>query len=334
MNKDHLNRHQVDYDKTAYRYAFGPDNSWPDIGSEEEIWSAVFYPTSEPGSLREECLAAALNIERKASIKGKPLMVHFSGGDDSKIMVLSMLQMGVTFELTTRVHKVRGKIINSEDVEAAATFCKNHVLDFNTHVIEDIDLEWGRTEHKFFLDMTALSVRMGVYKWPNHYHVWASNPYMMTGGDEWELFPTFTMSPNFLNSFFLDNPRIFSALLNDPAMDATVHAMNALRAVADQLPGSHRQHLGSVFAYEKIVKPMILHRAWPELSYRARVKSTGFEDAPLDMNVVPTPINSEYHRLLHDKKFTVPLSRVRAVLSGTRPMRVQKLDTKILWNEL
>lgn len=317
----------------AYKYEFGTEGAtWPTLDPDER-WSIVFFPRTKSGEpsyhqtpLQYACLQTAEAMAKEAEAKGQNIRLHLSGGDDSKIMIRTFMALDIPFQLTTRVHKIKGQIVNQADADAAAAFCVKHNLHTDVHVIDDLDLRWGDTEHKFFLDMTALSARLGWERYSDEYNVLATTPYLLTDNrmerGDWTLLPTFSMSPNFLNSFFLHDSNIFRAQLMHPVIDMTRNSRQVLRQVANSVVGAERwSHLADVFAYEQIVKPILLRADFPWLCVEGRQKNTGFDTAPADMNTTQPPINEKYRELLKQKMFRVPVRIILEIMGRQNPVR-------------
>jgi hypothetical protein len=317
----------------GYKYEFGANGATtPDIEDEKQIWSIILFPSVKDNlPLNVEARITAQKIANEAKALGQPIRLHLSGGDDSKAMINAFIWSGIPFRMTTRVHKMQGKVINQADVDAALAFCKYINRETDLHVIDDLDLRWGDTEHRYFLDMTALSARLGWERYKDEYNLLATTPYLMTGGDkDWELLPTFSMSPNYLHSFFLHNPGIFRAQLAHPIIEQSRPARDVLKHVANSMKGAERwAHLADVFAYEQIVKPMLMRNSFPWLEQEGRPKATGFDEAPFDMNIKQPSYNERYHELLKKKVFRVPVARILSLMSGDFPIRVWKEDDKI-----
>lgn len=321
----------------GYKYEFGLAKATTPTIDADERWSIIFFPAKNPMPLSMWARITAQMIATEAAELGQTIRLHLSGGDDSKAMIYAFTWAGIPYRLTTRVHKMKGKVINQADVDAALEFCHRNDLETDLHVIDDLDLRWGDTEHRYFLDMTALSARLGWERYPDEYNLLATTPYLMTGGKrDWELLPTFSMSPNFLHSFFLHNPGIFRAQIEHSVVDQSRAARDVLKHVANSIKGAERwAHLADVFAYEQIVKPMLMRAAFPWLENEGRPKGTGFDDAPADMNTKQPPYNERYHELLKKKVFRVPVYDVLTYMAKEVPTRVWKDENgKIQQEEL
>jgi hypothetical protein len=316
----------------GYSYKFGDDNPWPTLDPKER-WSAIFYPAERILSLNYAVEVVARKMHKEAKSLDQPIRLHFSGGDDSRVMVDTFCKLDIPFQLNTRQHMVRGRCINQDDVDAAQSYARSLGMETDLQIIDDIDLVWGRTDHKFFIDMTALSARLGWARYPLEYNVWATTPYISGGGrsNDWELLTTFSLNPTFLHSFFMYDPEIMRAQLAHDVMKITRRSKGVLAEVAANLKtAKHWSHLADVFAYEQIAKPIIMRYEFPQLEVRGRRKNTGFDDSPIDMNTTATPQNEEFMRLLRQKGFRIPVYELLDVLDGDVPMRYWKEDGAVL----
>ncbi len=240
------------------------------------------------------------------------------------VMALSLMEVGCPFTTTTRIYKSHGCVMNNDDVLASTRFVEKWNLPHSFHVIENMDEIWRTGPHHNLRDLSVLSVRLGHLEHPNMFNIMATAPFIASSDHKWKLVTSFSIEGTMMHSFFLDNPELMMALLNDPAFDAVAPAMDVLNILVEQATRANGRPVADLYLYEKVVKAMILHRAWPELSEYPRVKNTGFEVRPPEFDNTPSPQNQLYIDAMWRKAMRIPLQQVKDLVMSGQPVSVHK----------
>ena len=87
------------------------------------------------GSFRTECANAALDLANQFT---KPILVGLSGGSDSQVVCLTLLEQKIPFTpLVLQLLDPDGNVRNQHDIDGAFEFCKKFQL---TPIVETLDL--------------------------------------------------------------------------------------------------------------------------------------------------------------------------------------------------
>jgi hypothetical protein len=85
------------------------------------------HTTREVKSFREECIHAASLIANKAT---KPIIVGLSGGSDSQMVCLSLMEAKVPFKVViVHMFDVANELINEHDIKTAYEFCRRYGIE-------------------------------------------------------------------------------------------------------------------------------------------------------------------------------------------------------------
>jgi hypothetical protein len=96
-----------------------------------KYWRSYGRCVRRPMSFREECVNAARLIGETAE---KPIMVFFSGGIDSEVVIRSMIEANVPFEVLIINHWYKGQSgLNAHDTQYAIDFVKKHNLKYRIY---------------------------------------------------------------------------------------------------------------------------------------------------------------------------------------------------------
>jgi hypothetical protein len=123
----HNNHFRFGWGSSEYNFEDKSGDYWVDFGR------ASYTPTS----LRSECVRAATLIRENINT---PLLVCFSGGIDSEIIVRSFQEANISFEVVIMRLNYRDQLnVNQHDNIYAFDYVKKHNIPY--HVV-DIDLEY------------------------------------------------------------------------------------------------------------------------------------------------------------------------------------------------
>lgn len=147
-------------DKTKEEYA---DKFWVKVGR------AKYFPKS----FKSECNKTAELIISNTS---KPILICFSGGIDSEIIVRAFLNINASFEIGIMELTLNGTIVNTHDLYFAKKFCELKNLNYHT-VSVSID-DFMKTEYEHYADIYktyniigwVLAHRM-IKLFPNHHTI-------------------------------------------------------------------------------------------------------------------------------------------------------------------
>jgi hypothetical protein len=130
-------------------------------------------------SFREECVHAAKLIAAKAT---KPICVGLSGGNDSQMVCLSLLEAKIPFKvLVTRLYDEFWDVVNQEDLDNAKAFIQKHNLEeIEYHLNLDYFYNDGAIEYATEYGFTNLHT---ITQCDMMDHVCEEYCYIMAGGD-------------------------------------------------------------------------------------------------------------------------------------------------------
>jgi len=235
-----------------------------------------------PTSFKYECVRAARLISENAK---KPVLVCFSGGIDSEVVVRSFQEANVDFEIGIMNLVYRDNTsINQHDISYALDYVKQHNLK---HTIVDVDFEEFLRVHllynakKYKSEFVGILLHREMIKlFPNHHCV-------LGGGDievqrhryngrpelpglyleEEEISTALIESAREIGNdvshrFFMQTPEIMLAWILDPDIQHWIKYEKALAS-----PWTNMNYFG--------IKPYALYRHWPDMTVRP--KYTGLE---------------------------------------------------------
>lgn len=243
--------------------------------------------TRVPQSFREECLTATSNLVGQFT---KPIRVGLSGGSDSQVVCLSLIELGIPFEpVILRILGPKGGIRNAHDIQAAFAFCEAYKL---VPVIEELNLQAFFRQHtadlskaNCFTNPHVLAQLHLVNKYKN------THAFIMAGGD-----PLLNYNPDvgqhcfvahgptpiqqFLvnnsiegcTKFFMYSPELILSYLDHPVIRAFRKAYKTVVEGYTPLDFNSNWKVFSLF-----IKPLMYLDQWPELMIQP--KYTGYENA-------------------------------------------------------
>jgi hypothetical protein len=275
-------------------YKWGYNGEWfnkPENGYFQISIGACSRPHK---SFREECITVAKLLGEQMS---KPILVGLSGGHDSQVVCLSLMEAGVPFTpVILKLFGTSGTRYNQYDIDGAFEFCEKFNL---TPIIEELDLdEYYYTElmplvYEYGFISPEICVQLHLVRKYADTHAYINgggDPIILVSDkeDEEGQHLTYSHSPLPIQQYMIDHniegclkffmytPEIIAAYLDHPIFHTYSNA-------ADAIPPRHSYNY---FTY--CVKAMMYCTEWPELVKRK--KNTGFEKFPY-MNKVRAMIN-------------------------------------------
>lgn len=273
--------------KDHYKWGFN-DNFFNK--PEREGWFQVQLGSCERphGTFREECVNSARLLGERLD---KPIRAGLSGGSDSQVVCLSLMEAGVPFTPTAlKLNSMDGRFLNKFDIDGAVEFCDKHNLKLD---VVELDLDFWYTQrymqlvHDYCIISPEISVQLYLVEKFRDTHCYINgggDPMIFKKTDEdgqtalwYELGPTpieqYMMDEGIHGclKFFMYTPEQIAAFLDHPVMHYYNGARDAIRDGASYM----------YFTY--CIKAMMYANEWPELVKRK--KYTGFEGYPY-LNVV------------------------------------------------
>lgn len=113
-----------------------------------KFWITIGKSKYFPKSFVEECNRAAELIVEDIS---RPILVFFSGGIDSEVLLRSLISINAKFETCILEIKFKNQVVNMHDVNFAYEFCQEYNVDYVTVSIsiEDILDEYQKIAHTY-----------------------------------------------------------------------------------------------------------------------------------------------------------------------------------------
>ena len=286
-----------------FKWGFG-DDQWfnlPKPGDKYRIH--LGYCTRPVESFRSECIRAAKLIAEKAT---KPIIVGLSGGSDSQMVCLSMIEAGIPFSvIIARLLDVDNNVVNAHDIKTAYAFCEKYNVDYQNF---DIDLDnYYKTTGKKYAEYYGFTDTRVIVQCAVMDHVGKDYCYIMAGGDPLLSVyrPTFTpkqittdiprvikelnligpvwwqtpqpimrhmmeMGYEGTSKFFLYTPELIASYLTD---DVCQQFRNASKAMYETFFMWHRDN--SWMLFQMLFKPLLTTKHWPEIVQAQKL--TGFE---------------------------------------------------------
>jgi len=242
-------------------------------------WCTYGRCERQPMSFREECVNAARLIFESTD---KTILVFFSGGIDSEVVVRSMMEAGVSFEVLIINFWYKGKSgLNSHDTAYALDFVKKHNIKYR---IYDYDLsDYLKTQY-------TGDMKKYVYPRPGR-HIIANltkllcNEFLCVMGDG---------EPALMRSRLNGFPDLEGMMIYDDTGEVEVlHAVSECNESAVfgffhytpelLLAWLLNEDIQNFVKYERAflniswisIKPFVYHKFWPDMT--PRPKYTGME---------------------------------------------------------
>lgn len=276
-------------------YKWGFNDGWFNPPEPRGCFQVSIGACSRPHlSFREECINVARLLGQEIS---KPILVGLSGGFDSQVVCLSLINAGVPFRpVILRLVGNKNELFNEYDIESAFTFCKKLNLD---PIVEELNLiEYYCTEamqlvHDYCITSAEISVQLHLvrkYKDTHAYINGGGDPIILKLEDEvtGKKYLSYSLGPTPIEQYLMDHdiegclkffmytPELIASYLDN---DIFKYYNNAREAILDRSGYDY-------FTY--CIKPMMYTKEWPELILRR--KNTGFERFPY-MDIVKKQIS-------------------------------------------
>jgi hypothetical protein len=266
-------------------YKWGFNDNWFNPPEKDGFFQVSIGACSRPHlSFREECINAAKLIGTQFT---KPILVGLSGGFDSQVVCLSLMNAGVPFRpVILKLLSSQGKTYNGFDIEGAFAFCKKFNLE---PIIEELDLDnFFSTRAMQLIDdycitVAEIAVQLHLvikYKDTHAYINGGGDPTLKRAIDEEtrESSLVYSLGPTPIQQYMIDHgiegclkffmytPEQIAAYIDHPVM----HYYNNSRDTLND------RNTWDYFTF--CVKPMMYVAEWPEIIQRR--KNTGFEMVP------------------------------------------------------
>lgn len=275
-----------------YRWGWGTEwFSSPD--PEQQYRVQIGSCKNGHGSFHDETINATKDLVSQFT---KPTIVGLSGGFDSQVVCLALMEIGHKFNpVILRLRSEDGKIYNQYDIDGAIEFCKRYSLD---PIYEDLPLlQFYRTrgrelaaEHALTTTETIVQLHV-VEKFGSQYS------FIMGGGDpnilkpyDWRkpdrdfLYVSFSPNPiqqhlikykyEGCTKFFMYSPELVASYLDN-------HIVNAFYKAQTSIYDTYTRHYPPKEwwkCFNFYIKPLMYVEQWPGLVQRK--KFTGFEAVP------------------------------------------------------
>jgi len=270
-----------------YKWGFN-DNWFNDSETEGYFQVSIGACSRLHRSFREECINSASLL---GNVLTKPILVGLSGGFDSQVVCLSLLNANVSFTpVILKLLSSAGHVYNQYDIDGAFNFCKKFNLN---PIVEELDLddfycnEGMKLISENCITVAEIAVQLHlVIKYQD------THAYINGGGDpqlsryvdpvtgeatlRYALGPTpiqqYMINNNIQGclKFFMYTPEQMASYLNHPI----INSFNNAQGSVFQPPSDVIWF--SDFTY--CIKPMMYIDEWPEIIQRR--KYTGFERVP------------------------------------------------------
>jgi hypothetical protein len=267
--KDHF---KFGWGDGTYNFSENDLTYWVKFGKAERI----------PGDFRTECVNAARLIGQSAE---KPVMVCFSGGIDSEIILTSMIEAGVKCKalIANIIHE--GVVVNAHDTKYAFEYVEKHNVD---HLVYDFDLA------DFFRNRLLADVinyrapRPGLLIHADLVRTFSKNYLCVLGGGDLHFYRgEFNNKPEFSEMYVTEEQVSVSAIHAAVDLGETVVSRFFMYTPELMLSWLLNNDIKNFIKNEKAfttitsynIKPFIFHKLWPELI--PRPKYTGFENINL-----------------------------------------------------
>ena len=302
------------------------------------------YVTRKVKSFRDECIST---VELMASTTNKPIIVGLSGGSDSQLVCISLMQAKIPFKaLIVKFRYNNGSPVNMHDISVAYEFCKKYNVSYEEL---DIDLEvFYRNKaleiaKKYYMPKLRTIVQTQAMEWAamNGYY------YIMAGGDpvfyplkpgtrNIELMTDKCTVPCWIegpvpimqymidkeyegcSKFYLYTPELHVSYLNDHVVTEFLRTKKIIyENFIEWFP--HENMWWKVF--QNIFKPILTTKHFPEII--PAKKFTGFEgiyrqvSIPSNINIYKNLINNAVKDISNSKSVIIPIEDIVPYLTRT-----------------
>lgn len=295
--------------------------------------------TREVQGFRQECVNA---VKAMAATTNKPIVVGLSGGSDSQLACISLMEAQIPFEVVISRYTIGAMSVNLHDISVAYEFCKKYNIRYN-EITLDIDqfyrtraIELARRYNMAKLQTITQTVAMD---WANEHGFY----YIMAGGDPvfYPLLPTRAAKLNIAmmtdhcsvpcwiespvpimqymidrkyegcSKFYLYSPELHASYLMDPVTTSFLaHKKIIYENFIEWFP--HPSMWWKLF--QNLFKPMLTCKHFPEII--PAKKFTGFEgisrdqQIPSQLNVYKTLLSNSIKDLYDTQEIVIPIEEI------------------------
>jgi hypothetical protein len=287
-----------------FKWGFG-DSGWYNEPAPGKKFRIHLGSCTRPvESFRNECIRAAKLIANKAT---KPIIVGLSGGSDSQMVCLSMIEAGIPFSvIIARLHDTDNNIVNAHDIKTAYAFCEKYNVAYQNF---DLDLDnYYKTTGKKYAEYYGFTDTRVIVQCAVMDYVGKDYCYIMAGGDpllsvynpsftpeqntdtipriikEFDLIgPVWWQTPQPImrhmmemgyegtSKFFLYTPELIVSYLTD---EVCRQFYQAQRAMYETFFIWNKDNSWKLF--QMLFKPLLTTKHWPEIVQAPKL--TGFEE--------------------------------------------------------
>lgn len=316
-------------------FKWGWGNDWWGSYSDYQPYNIQLGVVSRPPeSFRSECVRTVCDIANSAS---KPILLGLSGGSDSQVAALSLLEAKIPFTaLIVRYCKPGHAVLNQHDIATAYEFCKKFNVEFQEL---DIDIDQYYRDRgpelakKYNMAKLETLIQTGVMDL-----VCGNYCYIMAGGDVMFVPPAAKISAQYdiplLNNltgepcwwespvpimqymidqgyegtskFYMYSPELIASYLGHPVMQMFLNNADIIySSYVDLEPASSRWWR----CFHWMYKPLMTRSEFPELL--PTKKYTGFENlyasqtATSKMSIYDEILNNATRGVYRDEKILI-----------------------------
>lgn len=264
-------------------YKWGFNDGWFNDPEPEGYFKVSIGSCSRPHkSFREECINSAKMI---GELFDKPIVVGFSGGSDSQVICLSMLEAKVPFTpIILVLVDHNNKIYNSNDVQYAFMFCKKFGLEPFVETLNIDEFYCGQgmkliQENCITVpEMTTQLYLVIKYKDTHAYINGGGDPLLLTFCDEetQKITLRYSLGPLPIQQFLIKNniQGCLKFFMYSPELIASYMDNNVMRSYLNIQPSIPIKD--SHIYFRDCIKPMLYFQEWPEVTQR--IKNHGYEE--------------------------------------------------------
>lgn len=284
----------------------------------QQYWAEFGKAERQPQSFREECINSATLIAESTQ---KPILVCYSGGIDSEVILLSMVEAKIPCCALIMSMSYNGKSeINGHDLEYAFKFVKKYNIPYQVFVFDlSRFIKTCVIPYMYLYRTTVIGLLVHneiVRKYSKDYLC------VLGGGDIRLIRNRFNGYPLMEGMHIRENEKSTSAIQVAYENKSTVVNRFFMYTPELMLSWLENDDVKAFVTYEKSfekitsteIKPFVLHKMWPELI--SRPKYTGFEKVdvfnkenwnrcdPELVNVLNSAINTKFENSVVEIQYT------------------------------
>lgn len=236
---------------------------------------------------RKESIIAAREMCDSTEL---PIMLAFSGGIDSQVVFLSLIEAGVNFTPIIIRYRFKDSYLNDHDISAAFEMCGRYHIKPIEEIL-DVEHCWFDKEdfiHKHMIgDVSRLTILMTAEKYNNYYFIMGGGDPVLFPDHNYEWVWIHNPTPHlqyFINEnrqgntkFFWWSPEYILSQIDNPPMEKFEKALKTYTLTFEDYCENFKPKRQKYFSelYCDWCKPLIYNDAFPELIQRK--KYVGFE---------------------------------------------------------